>query len=321
MAGKHALTHVWLLAAGLMSLPPTDSRAADRILLWPKEAPLEKQLEDTEKNPARPTIDHYPSSRWGTGAAVIICPGGAYGGLALGHEGREVAAWFNERGVVAFVLRYRHAPSYHYPAPVLDVQRAIRFVRFRAADLGVKPNMIGVMGFSAGGHLASTSATHFDAGDPTAKDAMDRISCRPDFAVLCYPVISFVDPLGNKTSRDNFFGGAVSEELRREFSNELKVTKDTPPTFLFHTDEDEGVLAENSVAFYLALRKAKVPAELHIYRPGRHGGGLWAGEPFVGVWPQQLANWMRRLELLNWPSSGAWSPSPSLQKPAATKLP
>jgi len=289
--------------------------AADRLPLWPGAAPLEKPVEDAERNPAKPTLDHYPASRWATGAAVIICPGGAYGGLALAHEGQEVAAWFNERGMVAFVLRYRHSPHYHQPVPVLDVQRSIRFVRSNAKQFGINPSTIGIMGFSAGGHLASTAATHFDAGDPAAADPIDRTSCRPDFAVLCYPVISFIEPLANKGSRKNFFGGDASEELYRRFSNELHVTKDTPPTFLFHTDEDEGVMAENSVVFYLALRKAKVPAELHVYRPGRHGGGLWMGEPFVGVWPQQLASWMRSLGLLNWPATGSWNPSPSLPKP------
>jgi len=287
--------------------------AADRRLLWPDGAPMEKQFGEAENNPARPTLDHYPASRWTTGAAVIICPGGGYENLATAHEGQQVAQWFNEQGVIAFVLRYRHAPQYHYPAPVLDVQRAVRWVRSHAKECGINTNMIGVLGFSAGGHLASTAATHFDAGNPSATDPIDRVSCRPDFAILCYPVISFVEPYAHQGSRRNFFGtnSPPPEELARHFSNELQVSANTPPTFLFHTDEDQDVPAENSIAFYLALRKAKVPAELHIYRPGRHGGGMWPSDPILGDWPRQATRWMHGLGLLNWPSVG-WDPSPSL---------
>ncbi|MGQ0635090.1 MAG: alpha/beta hydrolase [Planctomycetaceae bacterium] len=293
--------------------------AADRRPLWPDGAPLEKQVEDTESDPRAPTIDHYPASRWTTGAAVIVCPGGGYGGLATAHEGEQVAGWLNEQGVVAFVLRYRHAPYYHYPAPVLDVQRSLRHVRYHAKDYGINPAMIGIMGFSAGGHLAATAATHFDAGDPAAPDPIDRMSCRPDFAILCYPVISFIEPYAHKGSRRNFFDGEPSEELLRRFSNERQVTKESPPTFLFHTDDDAGVVPENSVAFYLALRQAKVSAELHVYRSGPHGGGLFVGDPIVGAWSRQLARWMRGVGLLNWPAEGAWDKSPSLPKSAATE--
>ena len=286
--------------------------AADRRPLWRDGAPMEKQFIETESDPARPTLDHYPASYWTTGAAVIICPGGAYALLGTGHEGQLVAKWFNEQGVIAFVLRYRHAPEYHYPVPVLDVQRAIRYVRFHAKEYGINPTMIGVMGFSAGGHLASTAATHFDAGDPAATDPIDRVSCRPDFAILCYPVISFVEPYSNWGSRSNFFGTSnPSENLARQYSNELQVKTNTPPTFIFHTDADTDVPAENSIAFYLALRKEHIPAELHIYRTGRHGVDLWQGDPLLGDWPRQAARWMHGLGLLNWPAVG-WDPSPSL---------
>lgn len=296
----------------------TGAVAVDRRPLWPDGAPLEKQFAGTESDPARSTLDHYPASCWTTGSAVIICPGGGYGLLATGHEGQLVAKWFNEQGVVAFVLRYRHAPEYHYPAPVLDVQRAIRYVRFHAKEYGINPTMIGIMGFSAGGHLASTAATHFDAGDPVATDPIDRVSCRPDFTILCYPVISFVEPYSNWGSRLNFFGtNNPPEELAIQFSNERQVKTNTPPTFLFHTDADTDVPAENSIAFYLALRKASVPAELHIYRTGRHGGDLWQGDPLLGEWPRQTARWMHGFGLMNWPAVG-WSPSPSLPPPTTS---
>lgn len=306
----------WLVFLGLLVTLPL--LAADRRPLWPAGAPQEKQFEETEKNPAKPTLDHYPATHWTTGAAVIICPGGGYATLATVHEGQQVAEWFNELGVVAFVLRYRHGPEYQYPVPVLDVQRALRDVRFHAKEYGINPAMIGIMGFSAGGHLASTAATHFDAGDPAAADPIDRVSSRPDFAVLCYPVISFTEPFMHKGSRRNFFGtDTPPEALARQFSSELQVTPQTPPTFLFHTDEDTSVPAENPISFYLALRKAGVPAELHIYRQGRHGGGLWTAHPDTGAWPRQLARWLHSLGLLNWPAVEAWGPSPSGPKPAA----
>jgi len=305
----------FMIAAITVATSLTGVMAADRRLLWPEGAPMEKQFAEAENNPARPTLDHFPASRWTTGAAVIICPGGGYENLATAHEGQQIAQWFNEQGVVAFVLRYRHAPEYHYPAPVLDVQRAVRWVRFHAKECGINTNMIGVLGFSAGGHLASTAATHFDFGDPTTSDPIDRVSCRPDFAILCYPVISFVEPYTHQGSRRHFFGtNNPPEELARQFSNERQVTTSTPPTFLFHTDEDKDVPAENSIAFYLALRKANVPAELHTYRPGRHGGGLWPGDPMLGDWPRQTARWMHGLGLMNWPAVG-WDPSPSLPSP------
>lgn len=307
-----------LLAATFVPLLLASAMAADRRPLWPAGAPQEIQFEENEKNPARPTIDHYPASWWTTGTAVVICPGGGYATLSTQHEGERVAQWLNEQGVIAFVLRYRHAPGYHHPVPVLDVQRAIRHVRFHARAYGIDPAKIGVMGFSAGGHLAATAATHFDAGDPVAADPIDRMSSRPDFAILCYPVISFTEPFTHKGSRRNFFGtDTPPPELVRLFSNELQVTGQTPPTFLFHTDEDTGVPAENSVAFYLALRKAGVPAELHIYRQGLHGGGLWPGHPTTGAWSRQLARWMNARGLLNWPPVTDWTASPTLPKPAA----
>tara|TARA_R110002049_G_scaffold72490_7_gene187491 strand:- start:40808 stop:41746 length:939 start_codon:yes stop_codon:yes gene_type:complete len=264
-----------------------------RVLLWPDGAPLQRDVEGDESKPAFPTLDIYPARKWATGAAVVVCPGGGYGGLAMGHEGQQIAAWYNELGIAAFVLRYRHAPQYRTPVPMLDVQRAIRHVRANATAYKINSKMIGVMGFSAGGHLASTAATHFDTGNTNADDPVDRVSCRPDFAVLCYPVISLDSEYTHQGSKRNLLGEAPPDELVKEFSTDQQVTPETPPTFLFHTNDDTAVPPENSIRFYLGLRKAGVPAELHIFQPGRHGGGLWTGEPILAVWPNLLANWLR----------------------------
>jgi acetyl esterase/lipase len=222
----------------------------------------------------------------------VICPGGGYGGLADQHEGVDCAAFLNDLGIAAFVLRYRIAPRYHHPSPLLDAQRALRLVRHRANEWNVDPSRIGIWGFSAGGHLASTAATHYDSGDATAADPADRHGCRPDFAILGYPVITFRDPAAHKGTRTNLIGENPEEALVAHLSNDEQVTADTPPTFLFHTDEDTAVPSENSVQFYLALRKAKVPAEMHIFLEGRHGLGLAPDDPALSKWPELLAGWL-----------------------------
>jgi len=226
---------------------------------------------------------------------VVVCPGGGYGMLAMDHEGEQIARWLNSMGIAAFILKYRLGPRYHHPAPLLDAQRALRMVRYRAQQYGVAPDQIGVWGFSAGGHLASTLATHFDAGDPKASDPVERVSCRPDFAILAYPVISFTTEYVHRGSRENLLGKNPDPKLVELLSNERQVTKDTPPTFLFHTDEDDGVPPENSVLFYLALRKAGVPAEMHIYQRGPHGVGLASTDQVLSSWPDRLADWLSAL--------------------------
>jgi len=203
-------------------------------------------------------------------------------------------------GVAGFIVDYRHRrKGYGHPAPLQDAQRAIRTVRARGKPWGVEPDRIGVMGFSAGGHLASTAGTHFDSGDPDAADPVQRVSCRPDFMILCYPVIAFDEPFTHKGSQRNLLGDDADPALVRSLSNEKQVTPETPPTFLFHTDEDKGVPSENSVFFYLALRRAGVPAELHVYRAGRHGVGLGRDLPGTGTWPERCEDWMRGLGLLD----------------------
>ncbi|HEY7329444.1 MAG TPA: alpha/beta hydrolase [Gemmataceae bacterium] len=265
-------------------------------LLWPHGAPGAIGMEERDK----PSLTIYlPPGDTANGTAIVVCPGGGYGALAVGHEGKDPAEWLNRQGVAAFVLRYRLGPRYHHPAPMEDAQRATRLVRSRAKEWNLDPKRIGIWGFSAGGHLASTVATHFDEGKPDAEEAIERVSCRPDFAILCYPVITMRLPITHGGSRRNLLGDKAQEALVSSLCNDEQVTEKTPPTFLFHTNEDAAVLPENSILFYQALRKKKVPAELHIYEKGPHGVGLAAGRGAVSAWPDQLAGWLRTRGLLS----------------------
>jgi acetyl esterase/lipase len=264
-------------------------------LLWPEGAPGAVGSQDADK----PSLTIYlPEAGKSNGTAVVVCPGGGYGGLATLHEGRQVAYWYNSFGVTAFVLKYRVAPRYHHPAPLTDAQRALRWVRWHAAEFGVAPNRIGIMGFSAGGHLASTAGTHYDKGNPTAADPIERASCRPDFLVLCYPVISLTTEYTHRGSLRNLLGDNPDPKLVESLSSERQVTADTPPTFLFHTSSDTGVPSQNSVLFYLALREKGVPAEMHIYERGPHGVGLAPFEPVLSTWSDRLKDWMKQRGLL-----------------------
>jgi acetyl esterase/lipase len=286
-----------LVAVGGLVVPQTAlAGEPKRELLWPDGAPGAKGDQPADK----PTLTIcLPDRDRAAGSAVVICPGGGYGFLAVGHEGRDIATWLNGLGVAGFILEYRHRQrGYGHPAPLQDAQRAIRTVRARAAGWKIDPQKIGIMGFSAGGHLASTAGTHFDKGNPQAKDPIERVSCRPDFMILCYPVIAFGEPYTHRGSQRNLIGNDPDPELVRSLSSEKQVTAETPPTFLFHTDEDTGVPAENSVFFYLALRRAKVPAELHVYRRGRHGLGLAPKTPGTSTWPRCCEDWMRGQGLL-----------------------
>ena len=276
---------------GMMAEPYT-------IPLWEQGAPgaLGQAPED------QPTLAVYPAvDPRVTGTAVIVCPGGGYGGLAMSHEGRQPANWLNAAGVTAFVLRYRLGPRYHHPIELGDAQRAIRLVRSRAEEFGIRPDRIGIMGFSAGGHLASTAATHFDNGKPDAADPIDHAGSRPDFAILIYPVIEMRPPYAHEGSVHNLLGEHPDPALRAELSSDLHVTPETPPTFLFSTSGDDGVPPENSVLFYLALHKAGVPAELHVFEKGKHGVGLDLGDQALGIWPTLLVNWLRGRGLLGHP--------------------
>lgn len=258
-------------------------------LLWPNGAPGALGNDESD----RPNLTVYLPQVNGVQSGVVVCPGGGYGMLAVDHEGKQIAEWLNARGLAAFVLRYRLGPRYHHPVELGDAQRALRFVRYRAAEYGIAADRIGIWGFSAGGHLASTAGTHFDSGLPDASEAIDRTSSRPDFMVLCYPVISFITPYTHRGSMRNLLGDNPDPQLAASLSNETQVTPQTPPTFLFHTNSDSGVPAENSVLFYLALRKAGVPAEIHIYERGEHGVGLAPFDPVLSSWPRRLEAWMK----------------------------
>jgi acetyl esterase/lipase len=262
-------------------------------LLWPNGAPGALGAADEDKPSLTPYLAKSPN-----GTAVIVCPGGSYQHLAMDHEGVQVAKWLNSVGISAFVLQYRLGPKYHHPAMIDDAQRAIRTVRTRAVSMHIQPDRIGIWGFSAGGHLASTAATHFDSGNPNAADPIDRAGSRPDFAILAYPVISLNSEYAHAGSRLNLLGKTPDPKLLDDLSNDQRVTPQTPPTFLFHTTTDTTVPVENSVRFYLALRKAGVPAELHIFQNGPHGVGLAPTDATLSAWSGLLANWLRERGLL-----------------------
>lgn len=269
-------------------------------LLWPNGAPGAKGDTDADK----PSITIYrPDESKNVGCAVVICPGGGYGHLAMDIEGSHVAKWLNDRGITGIVLKYRlggKGGSYSHPAPMLDVQRAMRMTRSMAKELKVDAKKIGLMGFSAGGHLASTGGTHYDKGDSAAKDPIDQVGCRPDFLVLIYPAVSMGE-FAHKGSREILFGKTPDPKMIEEFSNEKHVTKDTPPTFMVHTTDDKSVVVQNSLLFFTELQKNKIPSELHVYEKGGHGYGLGAAKkknPILETWPGRLEDWLKNREIL-----------------------
>ncbi|MEZ4700906.1 MAG: alpha/beta hydrolase [Rhodothermales bacterium] len=257
--------------------------------LWANGAP--GALGDAEAD--KPSMTVYLPAGGGTGTGVVVLPGGGYGHLAVDHEGRQVAEWLNSLGIAAFVVRYRHAPGYAHPTPLRDAQRAIRTVRARAGEWGVDPAKVGIIGFSAGGHLASSTGVHFDWDDEIKTDAIDTQSARPDFMILVYPVITMIEPMTHRGSRRNLLGEDPDPALVAEMSSEWQVTAETPPTFLMHTTTDTAVPVENSLAFYEALRRAGVPAEMHVYAKGPHGFGLAPNDPILATWPARCADWLR----------------------------
>jgi len=288
------------LLAGAGAAPRAQSGLPASIPLWPEGVPGAIAGAGPEvvaeggrvSNVHEPSLTPYlpPAGRAGK-TAVIVCPGGGYVRLAADHEGRVPAEWLNTLGVSAFVLKYR-MKEYGHPAPLRDVLRAIRTVRANAATWGVAPDRIGVMGFSAGGHLAASAGTLFDDPDGRTGAALDAVSARPDFLVLVYPVIRLSGPIAHTGSATSLLGENATPATLERYSLDTRVAKDTPPAFLVHGGTDTAVPPENSVAFYSALRRAGVPAELHLYREGAHGIGLRPGNGPISDWPKRCAEWM-----------------------------
>ena len=267
------------------------------IRLWPGDAPEAKgkTCDDT------PTLTIFePQHGNGNGSAVVVFPGGGYQGLASNLEGRQIADWFTARGFRAFILRYRlSSHGYLLPVPLLDARRAIQTVRARARDYQIDPNRIVVIGFSAGGHLAALAGTQFVPGNPSAEDAIESVSSRPDYLVLGYPWIGALSSDTSHLSYCKLYNVMDRcEELRKAYSPDLFVTKETPPTFLYHTFDDQTVPVEQSLRFYEALVKAGVPSELHIFAKGTHGSGLGRGDAALDQWPSLLETWLRAHGLL-----------------------
>jgi acetyl esterase/lipase len=315
--GRKMRRRILFMAAGMVAAfgPMTGAAGPSRgaeppaepetIKLWPQGAP---EAKGTDPDKDVPTLTVWrPQPDVSTGSAVVVCPGGGYGMLAMDHEGKQVAEWLNSLGVTAFVLKYRLGPRYHHPAMLQDAGRAIRTVRAGAEKWQVNPHRIAILGFSAGGHLASTAGTHFDAGKPDAEDPVERVSSRPDRMILVYPVIALATPYGHAGSLRNLLGENPPRDLVESLSNERQVTKDTPPTFLAHTNADTGVPAENALLFALALRKDKVPVELHLFERGPHGLGLGDGvaafrvpsEPSFKAWPKLCETWLKNQGFLD----------------------
>lgn len=282
-----ALAAVASVQAQQPTLPISDTQV---IPLWDGAAPGAQGSNESDIPALTVYLPRVMSART---PAMIVCPGGAYRVLASNHEGRQVANFLNSLGIAAFVLRYRLGPLYQHPVELGDAQRAIRTLRSHALEWRLDPARIGIMGFSAGGHLAMSASTWFDAGDPRSNDIVERSGSRPDLAVLGYPVISMVEPWTHQGSKSNLLGQNPEPALAQRLSGERAVTKDTPPTFIFQTNEDSTVPAENSLYYLLALRKAGVPSEMHVFEKGPHGVGLANDDALLAPWSTLLANWLR----------------------------
>ena len=276
--------------------------AEPRVIdLWPEGVPDLKPDAGPETDDGNgrfshihhPTLVVYaPPAELANGTAMIYAPGGGYVRVAAGANGGEVVRWLNSLGVTVFLLKYRHA-DYGHPAPLRDALRAVRLVRSRAGEFGLKSDRIGMLGGSAGGHLAASAGTLFDAPEGRTGAELDRVSGRPDFLVLVFPVISMIEPFTHAASRRALLGENPSEELKAHLSVERQVTKETPPTFLVHSSEDTVVPVENSLAFYAAMRRAKVPIEMHLYPKGPHGSGMDKRLGPTSEWPQHCESWLR----------------------------
>ena len=307
-------TFLYALTLVIACQSPTCAEITKEVIsLWPGEvAPGSEGYKHKEAyNPrkgdnglithvSKPTLTvHLPPEEKRCGTGVVICPGGGYYVVAIDHEGHALAKWFAERGVVAAVLKYRHGGGRHrHPIPLNDAQRALRIVRSRAEQWKIKSDKIGIAGFSAGGHLATTAGTHYDTGDPDAEDRIEQMSCRAHFMVLAYPVISMQQDITHGGSRRALIGHHPSDELVTNLSNELQVTNNTGPTFIVHTADDPAVNIENCLRFHKALVKHNVPVELHVYEKGGHGYGMLRGNRPIDKWPNLLEGWLKGQKLI-----------------------
>lgn len=280
------------------------------IPIWPGLPPLQQSLDLKEEshqsgilrisNVQIPAIEVFlPSPQLATGETILIFPGGGYSILAFDWEGRDIAKWLNSQGIAAMVLKYRlpNSPSLMTPeeVPLLDAQRAIRVIRHHASTWGIDPRQVGVMGFSAGGHLAASLSTQFAHELDRPKDAIDTLTARPDFSILIYPVITFTDNFSHSGSVRQLLGSNPSPEMITRFSNELNVTEKTPPTILIHAQDDQAVPVENSLVYFQALHKKGVPSALHIFPKGGHGFGFGKGKGSVENWRLILLDWLKDL--------------------------
>lgn len=279
--------------------------------LWPDRIPNYQQTNETEQREdtgrlvkisfvQEPDISVYlPAQGIATGQAVVICPGGGYWILAYDWEGTDMAKWLNSKGIAAVVLKYRLPVSKSniipYQSPLMDAQRAIRMIRYYADDWHIQPDKVGIMGFSAGGHLASTAGTRFDSGDPEAEDPIEHLSSRPDFMILVYPVILSYGK-GSGSVKNLLGRDSTDQTLLEYFSNDKQVRADTPPTFLVHANDDPGVPVEHSLAFFKALRRHDIPAEMHVYPAGGHGFALGLNDGHVSSWTNRCIDWLQWLK-------------------------
>ncbi len=271
------------------------SHSKQTVLLWRPNSPA---LINVPRE-AWPLMTVYKPVR-PCGTAVLVCPGGGYAGLAMDHEGRQVAQWLNTVSVTAFVLRYRHnGLGYPYPVPMMDAKRAIRIIRSQADKWYIDENKIGILGFSAGGHLASTIGTHYDLGDSAARDNVEKVSCKPDFMILIYPVITMNKSYTHQGSVRNLLGDHPDSRMLDLVSNENHVNSDTPPAFLVHGSRDRAVPVQNSIDFFLALKKAGVSAEMHLYEKADHGFGLGKNNSHVTSWPKLCERWLSLNNLID----------------------
>ncbi len=281
--------------------------AQDKVLkVWPDGAPNDNGMTAPEekydgvrvRNVSEAEMYVYlPEKEKNTGAAVVICPGGGYRIEAMDHEGFDIAKFLIEKGVAGIVLKYR-LPYGHHEIPSCDARRTLRIVRQNAREWGIDPNKIGIAGSSAGGHLASTAGTVFDYGNKESSSPIEQQSCRPDFMLLLYPVISFDEDFGHMGSRDNLMGKSHDKALIRKYSNELNVSAETPPAFLVLADDDKAVPPRNSIEFYSALKRFNVPAELHIFQQGGHGFGIRKNGLPADNWPEMFYDWLKARKIV-----------------------